>query len=239
MIFETSEGASIAIEVRRRKGTKHLRLRLDQRNQIVVSAPRICSDRVVREFIDKSSAWIEERLANTPSSRSLSDWLDEHPFLSGSGDQFSVLIVHSERRRSHYSFQSEGADLLLEVSKGVDDFEAELQRLIRVFAKDVMHCRTSYLAKKHDLSFSKVGVRDQSSRWGSCSATRGISLNWRLVLLRPALQDYVILHELAHLTEMNHSPSFWALLDQYDSNRIVHETELDAVSLEVMRVGRS
>ena len=80
--------------------------------------------------------------------------------------------------------------------------------------------------------------RDQSSRWGSCSSIGKISLNWRLILTAAELQDYVILHELAHLTEMNHSKSFWALLERYDAKRIEHEAELDRIGPELMRVGR-
>ena len=65
-----------------------------------------------------------------------------------------------------------------------------------------------------------------------------MSLNWRLILLPPELQDYVILHELAHLTEMNHSARFWALLERYDPQRAEHEAALDALSARLMRVGR-
>jgi len=81
-------------------------------------------------------------------------------------------------------------------------------------------------------------VRDQATRWASCSARGAISLNWRLVLILPELQDSIMLHELAHLTEMNHSSRFWALLDQYDPNRRAHEAALNAITAEVMRVGR-
>jgi predicted metal-dependent hydrolase len=96
----------------------------------------------------------------------------------------------------------------------------------------------AYHAKRFGLSYSVLSVRDQSSRWGSCSARRGISLNWRLILLQPELQDYIILHELAHLTEMNHGKGFWALLDIYDPNRITHEANIDKTSAELMRVAR-
>ena len=57
-------------------------------------------------------------------------------------------------------------------------------------------------------------------------------------MLRPELQDYILLHELAHLTEMNHSKGFWALLDRYDPDRIRHEVAINKVSAELMRVAR-
>ena len=61
-------------------------------------------------------------------------------------------------------------------------------------------------------SYSALALRDARSRWGSCSATGTISLNWRLVHFGPAVIDYVVAHELAHLREMNHSEAFWAVV---------------------------
>jgi predicted metal-dependent hydrolase len=60
----------------------------------------------------------------------------------------------------------------------------------------------------------RVAIRDQRSRWGSCSPRRDISLNWRLVMMPAEVRDYVLLHELAHLRVPNHSRRFWRLLDE-------------------------
>ncbi len=58
-----------------------------------------------------------------------------------------------------------------------------------------------------------IHVRDQKSRWGSCSTKGSLNFNWRLMMLEPALSEYVVVHELAHLTEMNHSPAFWNVVE--------------------------
>jgi predicted metal-dependent hydrolase len=60
---------------------------------------------------------------------------------------------------------------------------------------------------------SRVTIRDQRSRWGSCSPSGRISLNWRLIQVPPSVRDYVLLHELTHLVESNHSPRFWKKLE--------------------------
>ena len=83
-----------------------------------------------------------------------------------------------------------------------------------------------------------VSVRNQVSRWGSCSYRGTISLNWRLVLLDPELMDYVILHELAHLKQMNHSNKFWKQLEKYDPLYKKHEAAIDKISSQIMRVAR-
>ncbi len=232
-------GESVPVEVKRRKGARHLRLSLDHSNQVVASVPWRCSNREALKFVEKQRDWLEAQLARVPRARTLADWFLEHPQLTGSGDQFVVRVETTERLRADYIFDKGGAEIVLRLPQQSEDSDAALLALVRRFAKDAMHCRLAYYAKRLDLKFTKLSVRDQASRWGSCSSSGGISLNWRLVLVAPALQDYVILHELAHLTEMNHSARFWELLDQYDLNREVHEAQLDVLTAAVMRVGRS
>jgi predicted metal-dependent hydrolase len=65
------------------------------------------------------------------------------------------------------------------------------------------------LAAQHQLTVQRVAVRNQRSRWGSCSRRGTLSLNWRLIQTPPFVLDYIILHELMHLRQMNHSPRYW------------------------------
>jgi predicted metal-dependent hydrolase len=232
-------GTSVPVLVKRRKGARHLRLRFNHRNEVIVSVPWHCSDRDALSFVEKQRNWLETQYAGVPSARTVGDWLAEHPRLTGSGDQFIVRVEPTNRRRANYVFDQGGSEIILRVPQQAEDFDAALLALVRRFAKDALLCRLAYHAKRLNLTFTQFSVRDQASRWGSCSSSGGISLNWRLVLVAPELQDYVILHELAHLTQMNHSSRFWSLLDQYDPSRVAHEAKLDALSPYVMRVGRS
>ncbi|MEM8866700.1 MAG: SprT family zinc-dependent metalloprotease [Verrucomicrobiota bacterium] len=226
----------VPVEIRRRKGTRHLRLMLGHQNQIIASVPWRCSDKEAMAFIEVQRPWVEAQLASVPAAGSLTGWLSKHPRVSASGDVFHLRIVPSAGRRADYSFAKDGADLVLRLPDPEED--SAVLKLVRRFAKDALYCRTAFQAKRLALEVPAVSVRDQSSRWGSCSSKRALSLNWRLVLLEPELQDYVILHELAHLTEMNHSKRFWALLDDYDPQRAEHEAQLDAIAATIMRVGR-
>ena len=79
----------------------------------------------------------------------------------------------------------------------------------REFAKTVLSKRTRELSEKHGLQFGCLFVRSQLTKWGSCSARRNISLNWRLVRAPERAIDYVILHELLHTKLMNHNQTFW------------------------------
>ena len=82
----------------------------------------------------------------------------------------------------------------------------------RQLARRELPPRVLELAERHGLKPRKITIRNQSSRWGSCSTTGSISLNWRLIQAPPEVRDYIILHELMHLREMNHSAKFWKLV---------------------------
>ncbi|MDQ8194240.1 SprT family zinc-dependent metalloprotease [Coraliomargarita sp. SDUM461004] len=236
MNFVNASGHCVPVEIRRRKGTRRLRLSLGQQNQVVASVPWHVSQRAVVQFIEQHRTWLDAQLAQLPALCSLSSWFQRHPRISASGDVFALRIEDRECRQPNYCFEQQGAVLVLRLPV---IHETAIRQLIRRFAKDALTCRVAYHAKRLGLNYTTLSVRDQASRWGSCSARRGISLNWRLILLTPSLQDYVILHELAHLSEMNHGPNFWALLDLYDPQRVRHEAELDACAAELMRVARA
>jgi predicted metal-dependent hydrolase len=84
---------------------------------------------------------------------------------------------------------------------------------LRRLAERELPARLMEMAASLGHHVSRVTIRDQRSRWGSCSPSGRISLNWRLIQVPPSVRDYVLLHELTHLVESNHSPRFWKKLE--------------------------
>jgi len=95
---------------------------------------------------------------------------------------------------------------------GLAELPAADQRGLIVRAKHELPPRLLELAARHGLAVSRVSIRNQRWRWGSCSRSGHICLNWRLVTMPEAVRDYVLIHELMHLKRMDHSPKFWKLV---------------------------
>jgi predicted metal-dependent hydrolase len=99
---------------------------------------------------------------------------------------------------------------VVRASDATGDLRPTIERYLRKLAVRELPVRVFELAVLHNLPVQRVTVRNQRSRWGSCSRRGTISLNWRLVQAPGFVRDYIVLHELAHLKEMNHSRRFWS-----------------------------
>ena len=104
------------------------------------------------------------------------------------------------------------------IAKFVKDYETwitdeERQEGI-LQAKKIFPERTVYFAERMGVTYNRITIREQKTRWGSCSSAGNLNFNWKLVLMPSELLDYVVVHELAHRKEMNHSPRFWAVVEK-------------------------
>jgi len=113
---------------------------------------------------------------------------------------------HSDWILSKISYYSEMKERL-----GIGDREKEYRER-RKEARELVMSRINYFCSLYDFPVGRVTIKNQRTRWGSCSGRRNLNFNYRVVLLSPELADYVIFHELCHLVEFNHSMDFWNLV---------------------------
>lgn len=99
------------------------------------------------------------------------------------------------------------------VSDLTDSQRAALTQRYIAAAREYFPKRAAYFRQFTGGTYNRITIRDQKTRWGSCSARGTLSFNWRLMLAPPAILDYVVVHELCHLTHMNHSPAFWQAVE--------------------------
>lgn len=101
-------------------------------------------------------------------------------------------------------------------------YERRLEAPYRQAAKEYIPKRVAYYASLLGVDYATISIRDQKTRWGSCSSKGNLSFSWRLILAPPKVLDYVVVHELCHRKEMNHSGRFWALVQSMIPDYQIH-----------------
>ncbi|MFI3171159.1 MAG: M48 family metallopeptidase [Eubacteriales bacterium] len=87
--------------------------------------------------------------------------------------------------------------------------DPDLEKMYRRMAAAIIRMECDYHSTRMGVQYNKITIRDQKSRWGSCSSQGNLNFSWRLILMHPMVGRYVVVHELAHLKHMNHSKAFW------------------------------
>jgi predicted metal-dependent hydrolase len=184
-----------------------LRLRPDGVARVTI--PRGGSATAAREFAGRHAAWLErewQRLKSQPLKPAA--WQPgAEIFLRGAAVRIEAGL-NGESGTVRYGGES------LRVPDPAADLRPAIEGHLRRLAARELPPRVLALAARHGLTVRRITVRNQKSRWGSCSRRGTISLNWRLIQTPAFVSDYVCLHELMHLRQMNHSPRFWRELER-------------------------
>lgn len=228
---------AVAYRLTRSRRARYVRLTINRFNEVVLTIPAGCSPERGLRFMRMKSEWLLRHLRANGSPETLHGFLRRRGFVAVDGGK--VMIDWKTDVAEPFLRHRPGMEKLLLGFDFERHEEADLKDILRQFAAETLSRRTFQLAAMRGLPVNKVSVRDQISRWGSCSAKRNLSLNWRLLLLPPEIKDYVIWHELAHLVEMNHSHRFWKALADFDPRALHHDNVLTQITNRIMAIGRS
>jgi predicted metal-dependent hydrolase len=192
--------------VRMRRARRYI-LRVRPGGGLRVTIPRGGSRAEAARFVERQAAWIQQERARVRSLAVPVRWR------SG-----GTVLLRGERILLEVSeVQGRGVarygDRSVRIPSGADDLRAYIEADLRVLARAELGARLRELADEHRLSIAGFSIRNQKSRWGSCSRDGRIALNFRLVQMPQAVSDYVLLHELMHLKQQNHSRRFWRLVE--------------------------
>jgi predicted metal-dependent hydrolase len=170
-----------------------------------VTIPRGGSRLEASRFVQRQAEWIQQERARVLSRALPLQWRDGGAVLLR-GEPVR-LEVSEGRTVVRYGGRS------LRVPAGAVDLRRYVEADLRVLARVELGARLRELAATHGLTIAGMSIRNQKSRWGSCSREGRIALNFRLVQMPPHVSDYVLLHELMHLKQQNHSIRFWRLVE--------------------------
>ena len=181
-----------------------LRVRPD--GTLRVTVPRGGSQREAEHFVRRHESWIARERSRVRVEFSQPDWQDGSTILVG-GEMVRISVeARGTTWRADYGERSV-------VVRHVGDIRRAIERDLRQLAREVLLPRVTELAAQHGLRVGAVSIRNQRSRWGSCARNGNIALNFRLVQMPAHVCDYVLLHELMHIRQQNHSRRFWRLVE--------------------------
>lgn len=204
------------MRVRRNRGGRNVRIHVDEQGEVTASVPLRFAARRIDPIVRERADWLHGVLQNM--RRKANDTIvdvergDPTRYL---GAWLPTQVVRSARSRSRVEITGEGEEsrIVIEVPRDADAHEA-LLAWYRTEARRVFEARVGAWAVHLGLRTGKVSIREQRTRWGSCTHRGDLSFNWRLILAPGWVLDSIVVHELCHIEELNHSDAFWALLDE-------------------------
>ena len=197
-------GRAVPVAFIRKRQARRYILRMRPDGSARVTIPRGGSQAEALAFASRHTEWIEKQLLK-PRPAGPAEWHVGAEILFR-GEQ---CVLRAGAVADEICFADQTVRVVHVGTKLRPVVERHLQRL----AATELPPRVLELARQHNISVARVSVRNQRSRWGSCSASGTISLNWRLLQTPPSVRDYIILHELMHRVELNHSAKYWQCVE--------------------------
>lgn len=201
--------------IKRVKRSRSIRLRVEPNGKVLVTAPPFAPHYLIERFVAKQQPWIErqqQRLVLKKNVHPVFDW--EANIVSYLGQLLQIEL--GEYRVGVDKVRVEPGVLRVSPPSGkLFDAKKILVAWLKKRGEAEILERLPPLASRMEARYQKVRFSQQKSRWGSCSSNGTLSFNWRLIHYHPQVIDYVIVHELAHTLEHNHSEAFWRIVSEH------------------------
>jgi hypothetical protein len=209
------DGQTITYTVRRSFKARRVRLEVRQQTGLTVIVPRSYPISQLYGLLKSKERWISRNLQRFSKSHSLSarkelKYGDTVPYLGQ-----DLELVKQENHHGE-SVVLDGNKLVLSPDLFKNGLlELALEQWYRSKAAKLITEIADKLSSQMGINYKRILIRGQKTRWGSCSRKKNLSFNWKLMMAPEPVVEYVIIHELIHLKEMNHSKRFWELVAQY------------------------
>ena len=227
------EKAIYPVRMRRHRQARRYTLRIQSATrEVILTMPPRGSLKEAKEFAQQHGGWIAARLHRLPAAK---------PFHDGNAVPLRGVehrIVHRRGvRGTAWTEKTDAGERLICVAGDAAHINRRVSDFLHREAQRDLQAASERAAERLGVTIKRISVRDQASRWGSCSTTGVLSYSWRLILAPPYVLNYLAIHEVCHLVEMNHSPRFWRLVDKLCPDTERAKRWLDANGNDLHRYG--
>lgn len=226
-----------AIIIKKSPNTKRISISVRPFEGIRVTIPVLVSFKKAERFIEQKESWLRRTISNVRDmEKSYSVFDDDTQFNT---KDHTLEIIRTEGENPEVILKN--SKISVYVPGTMDIREKKIQEMIRrgieaAWRKEAqiyLPARTGELARLHGFRYKKVIIKNNRTRWGSCSEKNNINLSLHLMRLPEYLCDYVLLHELVHTVHKNHSKQFWKLLDILTGDAKVLDKELKNYRIDI------
>ncbi len=194
-----------------KKTVSSIRLQLKSSKSFIISCPHLTPAFIINQFIKKNINWIISHSQKIPVKKSLK-YLKSLTILD---KNYELIFINTAR--DSVVIYPESQKIYVNISQtSTSHIKQILERKLRPFALSLIKKELSILKQQYGFNYSQITVRNQSSRYGSCSSQNNLNFNWQIVFFPYSQFRHILLHELTHLKIKNHSSVFWHQLTLYD-----------------------
>jgi predicted metal-dependent hydrolase len=226
---------TISYIIKRSARVKHVRLEVRPETGLTVVIPQSYKIGQLPNLLETKGRWILDKLAKHGEVQPpyTNKAIKNGDFVSYHGLDLEVVIRQNHQNTNNVKLEQHR--LVVSLRSTTSRLNMVLEQWYRMQAAKLIKARADKLSARLGLTYHRVTIRGQKTRWGSCSHKGNLSFNWKLIMAPQPVIDYIIIHELAHLKEMNHSKRFWELVAEHSPRWREHkqwlkdhETELAA-----------
>lgn len=204
--------SKIPYKLRESNRAKNLNIKISPGVGLEVIIPVNFPHKKIDPLLKSKGKWIVQKLAQLSPLKQSTPCTKDRETLSLLGKAYRLVTVYQQ---GSPSVEALGDKIIIMLPREHQDKKLKILEIwLRHQAREIISKRLEEARVKLNINYNQVFIKDQKTRWGSCSSQGNLNFNYRLVMAPLPVIDYVVVHELAHLIEMNHSKKFWSLVEQ-------------------------
>lgn len=198
-------------------------LEINKEGKLIVRVPKNFTNNDLKKILEEKRQWIVSRY-NLRNQK-----IDEAKKIKENKVFYHGELIDIEYiSLGQYLLKHENGKVYIDIEYK-ERYKDILYNWLRINAKNYLTSKTIELANKYKFKINDIRVKEQKRRWGSCSNKKNINLNWRLIMANDRIIEYIIIHELSHTLELNHSDKFWKVVENILPNYREIEKELTEI----------